>query len=119
METGELGRLNYTLFKECWTINETDTLYFGLFERNKSLYFDNLTFVRERKRLERWIKFFLVAVIETAKVGTIKFQKILSLKSKLENNRLLSLKRRLTKGQQLLNYLFIQPIVSTEQIEKN
>ncbi len=39
----------------------------AFFERNKNLYYDNLTRVREKNDLMNWLKYFLTGVDETAR----------------------------------------------------
>jgi len=64
---GRIGRLLITLYLVTEKILEMPTLYLSdFFERNKSLYYDNLNFTRTSNKLDQWIKFFLVAVLETS-----------------------------------------------------
>lgn len=49
------------------------------FERNRSLYYDNLMRVREKNDLAQWFRFFLAGVIETARKGIATFDGILKL----------------------------------------
>ena len=64
---GRLGRLMIILYLVSTGLLDKPTLYLSdFFERNKSLYYDNLTFARTSNNIIQWIKFFLVAVIHNS-----------------------------------------------------
>lgn len=74
---GRVGRLLITLFLVSKNILKRPILYLSdFFERNRSLYYDNLMRVRTHNDLNQWLKFFLVGVIETAKQGIHTFDGI-------------------------------------------
>jgi len=56
----------------------------AFFERNKGLYYDNLTFVREKNDLLQWLKYFLVGTAHTAEDAVATLSKILSLRNRLD-----------------------------------
>ncbi len=64
---GRIGRLLITLFllqQRCLT---TPALYISYFlKKNRMEYYDRLTLVRTRGEYEQWIKFFLMALSESA-----------------------------------------------------
>jgi Fic family protein len=61
---GRIGRLLITLYLVSNGILAKPLLYLSdYFEKNKTLYYDNLTFVRTKNDLGQWIKFFLTGVI--------------------------------------------------------
>ena len=64
------------------------------FEKNKTLYYDNLTFVRTKNDMSQWIKYFLEGVSQTAENSAQTLKKIIELKTDLEKNKLLSLGKR-------------------------
>lgn len=64
------------------------------FEKNKTLYYDNLTFMRTKNDMSQWIKYFLEGVSQTAENSAQTLKKIIELKTDLEKNKLLSLGKR-------------------------
>jgi Fic family protein len=116
---GRLGRLLITLYLVSTDLLDKPTLYLSdFFERNKSLYYDNLTIVRQANNLSQWIKFFLVAVIETSEKGIQSFRKILRIRERIEGKKLLSLGKRITKSKILINYLYGKPLISVKEVEE-
>ena len=82
---GRIGRLLIPLYLVSNGLLNKPALYLSDFiERNKSLYYESLTFVRTQNNLVGWLKFFLTAVIETAKSGVETFKKILALKHDMD-----------------------------------
>jgi Fic family protein len=72
------------------------------FERNRTLYYDNLTCVREKNDLIQWFKFFLVGIIETTESGIDTFDSILKLQQEIDG-KLQSLGRRSNNALIMLN----------------
>jgi Fic family protein len=98
---------------------ERPTLYLSdFFEKNKALYYDNLTFVRTSDKLAQWIKFFLVAVIETSDKGIHVFREILRLRDEIEGEKLLSLGTRIQNGKILISHLYKKPIINVKEVEE-
>ncbi len=115
---GRLGRLMITLYLVSTGLLDKPTLYVSdFFEKRKSLYYDNLTFVRTSNNLIQWIKFFLVAVIETSDKGIYTFREILKLKENIEGVKLLSLGKRINNAKKLINFLYRKPFINVRDVE--
>ena len=114
---GRLGRLLITLYLVSNQILRRPSLYLSdFFEKNKSYYYDNLMSVRTSNNLTQWIKFFLVGVIETSKSSIQVFKDIITLKNKIETEKLPQLGSKTKKGQQLIKQLFQVPITDAKNI---
>ena len=85
------------------------------FEKNKSLYYDNLTVVREKNNLTQWFKFFLVGVIETANSSIRTFDHILKLQNKT-NEKLPKLGRRTANAHKVMTHLYQNPILNAAKV---
>jgi Fic family protein len=115
---GRVGRLMITLYLVEKGILKNPILYLSdFFERNRTLYYDNLTGVREKDNLTQWFKFFLVGVIETAKSSIQTFDHILKLKTEVET-RIQTLGSRSSNAQLILNYLFQRPIINAAKAKE-
>lgn len=115
---GRLGRLMITLYLVSTGLLDKPTLYLSdFFERKRSLYYDNLTFVRTSNNMVQWIKFFLVAVIETSEKGIFTFREILKLKENIEGAKLLSLGKRINKAKKLVTFLYKKPLINVKDVE--
>jgi Fic family protein len=115
---GRIGRLLITLYLVSEAILEKPLLYLSIFfEKNKSLYYDNLTRVREKNDLLHWLKYFLTGVEDTANKAVLTLTKVLQLKTDLENEIHVQLGRRSNSGLKLLMYLFKNPSVTIKDVE--
>jgi len=109
---GRVGRLFITLYLVSKGILKQPILYLSdFFERNRSNYYDNLMRVREKSDIDRWLKFFLVGVIETAKKGISTFDQILQLQ-KASEFKINKLGSRAANAQKVLNYLYQSPVIN-------
>jgi Fic family protein len=116
---GRIGRLLITLYFIDANILQKPVLYLSdFFERNRSLYYDNLMAVRTRNDIQQWLKFFLVGIIETADKAIEGLREIIKLKQDCETKRIVTLGKRVPKAQILLQYLFTQPIVRPDDVAK-
>ncbi|MBU1297544.1 MAG: Fic family protein [Bacteroidetes bacterium] len=114
---GRIGRLLITLYLVNQKLMAKPTLYLSAYlERHKSVYYDNLMLVRTSNNLTQWIKFFLVAVIETSKDGIESFRQILRLRDEIEGKKILSLGKKLPKAKELMTLLYTSPAVSSAHI---
>ncbi|MDD4516591.1 Fic family protein [Massilibacteroides sp.] len=113
---GRIGRLMITLFLVSEKILGQPLLYLSYyFEKNKSLYYDNLSMVRTNNNMIQWIKYFLVGVEQTAAKAVETLSEILTLKAQVEDKIKISFGRRSNSGLIFINSLFKNPIVSIEQ----
>lgn len=110
---GRVGRLLITLYLVANSLLSKPTLYLSdFFEKNRQLYYDNLTIVRTKNDMTQWIKFFLSGIIETSKNGVDTFQKILQLRTEIEDKKIVTLGRRLPLAKNVINYLYKYPIIN-------
>lgn len=115
---GRVGRLIIPLYLVSKRILQKPVLYLSdFFEKNRKLYYDNLTSVRENNNLEQWYKFFLVGVIETAKNGIITFDNILQLQKQIDND-IQSLGSRALKARKVIDYLYKRPIITADKVSE-
>jgi Fic family protein len=115
---GRVGRLMITLYLVEKGILKKPILYLSdFFERNRILYYDNLTRVREKDDLTQWIKFFLVGVIETAKSSISTFDSILKLQKEVEV-KIQTFGSRSHNAQLILNHLFQRPIIDAQKVKE-
>lgn len=115
---GRVGRLMITLYLVEKGILKKPILYLSdFFERYRTLYYDNLTKVREKDDLTQWFKFFLVGVIETAKSSISTFDSILKLQKEVEV-KIQTLGSRSHNAQLILNHLFQKPIIGAQKAKE-
>jgi len=115
---GRMGRLLITLYLVSNNVLNEPLLYLSeYFERNKTLYFDNLTFVRTKNDMKQWLKFFLNGVIETADKSISTLEEIRKLKEKIENDFIIPIGRSAESALKLINGLYKLPIVKIKDVE--
>lgn len=113
---GRIGRLMITLYLVSTGLLKKPSLYLSDYiEKNKDYYYESLTRVRIQNDLSGWIKFFLEAVIETARSGAKTFEDILSLKHKMETLTQ-TFGKKAHNASKLVEYLYQQPIVSVANV---
>jgi len=95
---GRVGRLLITLYLVVMVYLRSQHYTFLIFWENKQLYYDNLSNVHLKNQLEQWIKFFLVAVVETSKNSIETINKILLLKKTIEEEKILTPKQKNSIG---------------------
>lgn len=116
---GRIGRMLITLYLVDQQLLNKPTLYLSAYlEQYKGLYYDNLTQVRVSNGLAQWVKFFLVAVIETCKDGVQTFQSVLALRDEIESKRILSLGKRIPSARALMLLLYGTPTVSIADVSE-
>ncbi|WP_020484551.1 Fic family protein [Methylomonas sp. MK1] len=113
---GRVGRLLITLYLVSKGILKKPVLYLSdFFERNRSLYYDNLMRVREKNDLLQWFKFFLVGVIETAQNSITAFDNILKLQ-KIVDSQVQTLGSRAVNAQKVIHYLYQRPMIDASKV---
>ena len=113
---GRIGRLLITLYLVAAGVLDRPLLYLSaFFEKNKGLYYDNLTFVRTRNDMQQWLKYFLVGVEEAATQACNTLGEMLQLKTDVEKIISTDFGRRAPSAYLLLNYLFKHPVISVDE----
>lgn len=111
---GRVGRLMITLYLVEKGILKKPILYLSdFFERNRTLYYDNLMRAREKNDITQWFKFFLVGVIETAKNSIKTFNGILKLEKEIEI-KIQRLGSRSNNAMLIINHMFHKPIIDAQ-----
>lgn len=113
---GRIGRLLITLFLVDKDILNKPLLYLSaFFEKDKSLYYDNLTFVRSRNDMKHWLKYFLIGIAETAENSSKTLSNIIGLKTSYEEKIHAEFGRRSHNANRLLQELFVKPVITVNQ----
>jgi Fic family protein len=114
---GRIGRLLITLYLVHQKRLVKPTLYLSdFFEKNKTLYYDNLMRTRTHNNLNQWLKFFLEGVKQTSESSIQTFQNIIELRNRLEKNAIMTLGKKAKIAHELLNYLYTQPVVEAGDV---
>ncbi len=114
---GRLGRLLVTLYLVSSNILNKPTLYLSdFFERNRNTYYDNLTEVRTKNNLAKWLTFFLVGILETARNSIETFNAVIKLRQVVEEKKIITLGKRIPLAIKLIRYLYSKPIVDANEI---
>lgn len=115
---GRLGRLLISLYLVDNEVLEKPLLYLSdFFNKNRLIYFDKLTLVRTQNDLRQWLIFFLVAIIETTQKATTTLQSIAKLRETSEA-KIIELGKRAPNGKKLLDHLYSNPLIKTNDVEK-
>ncbi|MEO6567769.1 MAG: Fic family protein [Opitutaceae bacterium] len=113
---GRVGRLMITLYLVSRGLLREPSLYLSAhFEKHRADYYDALTRVRTANDLAHWIRFFLVAVIETARTGVATFQAILALRAEMDA-KAEAMGRKAPRARNLLAHLYQHPFVTTSDV---
>lgn len=115
---GRVGRLLITLYLVDKGILKQPILYLSdFFERNRTLYYDNLMRVRTHNDINQWLKFFLTGIIEISKNGVETFDGILQLQKNLEI-KLQTFGSRTKEAKKVVEYLYSQPVIDASKMEE-
>lgn len=114
---GRIGRLLITLFLVSEGILDRPLLYLSsYFEKNKSLYYDNLTRVRDKNDMIHWLKYFLVGVEQTSAQAVNTLTSVMKLKEDTETTIREHFGRRSHSALTLLQALFKNPVTNVERV---
>jgi len=112
---GRIGRLLITLYLVSEGILEKPLLYLSVFfEKNRTLYYDKLTFVRTRNDMAGWLKYFLLGVEDTASKAIETLTQVMALKERIDRQVQLELGRRTQTALTLLEHLYVNPLIRVE-----
>ncbi|MCO5250908.1 MAG: Fic family protein [Candidatus Kapabacteria bacterium] len=116
---GRIGRLLITLFLIEKKVLAKPLLYLSsYFEKDKNLYYDNLTRVRTHNDILQWIKYFLVGIALTAKQAVETLSNIIELKIESEHMIQNEFGKRIKTGLILHNNLLKQPLVDVKDVQE-
>lgn len=116
---GRIGRLLITLQIVKTGILQKPTLYISDYmERHRADYYDALAAVTKSGDMDRWIRFFLAGVIETAMKGKVTFEKIVALRKVYDEliEKLGPHRRKHAKV--LIDKMYSQPVITVGGIAK-
>ena len=89
----------------------------SFFEKHKTAYYDGLTFVRTKNDLAQWIKFFLTGIVQTADQSVATLDKIINLKTSIENQHIITMGKRSKNGMLVFHKLFENPIITVKDVQ--
>lgn len=115
---GRIGRLLIALYLVSKGLLHRPCLYVSdHLEKQRAAYYDALTAVRTRGDLAHWIRFFLVAINETAKKGVRTFQSIHKLREQTAS-RVQMLGRRAANATRIVESLYVKPVTTGGSLAK-
>jgi len=114
---GRTGRLMIPLYLVSVGILDKPLLYISdFFEKNKGVYYEKLTLVRDKNDLVGWILFFLQAMETTAIEAVDSLREIMTLKEKITSEKISKLGRKVPSALKLLDVLFQKPVISAQMV---
>lgn len=116
---GRIGRLLITLYLISNHLLHKPTLYLSdFFERNKSLYYENLNRVRSHNDLTQWLKYFLEGVRSTSENAIQTFKHIIQIRTEVEH-KIISLGKKQALAKSFLQFLYGKPITDANDVAKD
>lgn len=113
---GRVGRLLMILLFCEWGILPQPLLNLSVyFERYRQEYYDRLLAVSQRGEWDEWIRFFLRGVSIQARDGVVRLGQLQSLRTKYQA--VVEPERNTQRMEQVLDFLFMRPILSVRQLE--
>ncbi|MFH1052390.1 MAG: Fic family protein [bacterium] len=109
---GRIGRLLITLYLIDNGLLIKPCLYLSdYFEKNRNLYYDNLTRARTHNDLKQWLIFFLEGIYQTSQSAIDTFKKIIELRENVEKKKIATLGKRIKIALLLMNHLYSKPLI--------
>lgn len=113
---GRIGRLMIPLYLVNEGLLDKPLLYLSAyFEKDKGLYYDNLSNVRTKNDMFQWLKYFLVGIEQTSTLAVKTLSGIMTLKESIEKDIHATFGRRSTSALILMDELFKNPVTTVEQ----
>ncbi len=114
---GRIGRLLITLYLVDKNLLRHPCLYLSNhLEKNRTTYYNALSRVRSANDLGHWLRFFLVAIIETSKIATETFRSIFELRSKT-TDLLAGYGRAAPNATRIIDFLYQKPYVTSQELQ--
>ena len=115
---GRIGRLLVPLYIQSKGMLDKSCLYISDYiEKNKQDYYERLSRVTTDNDMIGWIKFFLNAIIETARNEKEKFKKVLELTVQMDKFIVsLSIKAEVVKN--VLDILYNEPVINRKRLSE-
>jgi len=112
---GRIGRLLIALYLIEKKLLNYETLYISYFlKRNRIEYYDRLTEVRTKGNYEQWVKFFLLAINESASDAILTIEALVKLHAK--NSEIIKNSGKAVKTiSKVYNYLESSPIIDIKK----
>lgn len=113
---GRVGRLLITLLLCAWDLLPQPLLYLSAyFEQNRQTYYELLLAVSQRGAWEAWLEFFLRGVASQARDAVRRVGQLQALRETYREQ--LQAARAAARLLQVVDWLFVQPILTTRQVE--
>ncbi len=114
---GRIGRLLITLYLVSFDLLKRPVLYLSdFFEKNKTVYYDNLMKARLSNDMEQWLLFFLTGIIETAKKSIETFEKIILMKEKFDQE-IIKQGKQTANISKIMEHLYSFPIINAKEVK--
>ena len=111
---GRIGRLLITLYLVSHGLLAKPALYLSAhLEKHRTAYFDASSRARVSNDIGHWCRFFLQAVIDTARAAKETLERLYVLKQE-HDQIVLGMGRRAENGARLLAYLYDNPVISIQ-----
>ena len=108
---GRIGRLLITLYLVSHGLLAKPSLYLSAhLEKHRSEYYDALSGARASNDIGHWCRFFLQAVVETARTGKLTLERLFVMKQG-HDQLVLGMGRRAESAARLLTYLYDNPVI--------